>query len=427
LKPKLPQTLQRHPSEQLDHLPLQRQLEPLEVSLGLPGDEHPRPQVNAQPEAPQIVAAQRIEGEGHALAPTRDVHSDHVVVLEFLSGGHMCSIPQMRDSGKSAMGRGLGSIPVSLPLLPASYLALLALLLCMVACAVPVRHSKFIAAVPYATAPLPPRTKIFLVAGGVEVANFAEEVVAQRKLWLARGFEPDEIACYWSHPRRADLRGDLKQYRDLADDLRRCYPAATALLRRHLQQQAAQDLPFLYIYVTSHGNADILPVDVPLEQLSPAERDLFDQYVVQLGAGIGRGVSPSALARELRGGADPRDLAFSPAVLRELLQALPPTTPKFVVLQACHSGGFLVPDAIAGVSHLTAIAAARHDRTSFGCDAGAEFTYFGAVYLRRLLDMPGPPPALDWPALFALIRADVDLLERKVDVRRSLPVFVQTQ
>ncbi len=301
------------------------------------------------------------------------------------------------------------------------------LILCLVACAVPVRHAKFIAAVPYATAPLPPRTKIFLVAGGVEVANFAEEVIAQRNLWLARGFAPDEIACYWSQPRRADLRGDLKQYRDLADDLRHCYAASAALLRRHLRQQAGQELPFLYLYVTSHGNADILPLDVPLAQLSQVERDLFEQYVIQLGAGVGRGVSPFALARALRDGADPRDLAFSPGVLRELLQALPSTTPKYVVLQACHSGGFLLPDAIAGVSRLTAIAAARHDRTSFGCEAGAEFTYFGAVYLRRLLDMPGPPPALDWPALFALIRADVDRLERSVDVKRSLPVFVRTQ
>lgn len=306
-------------------------------------------------------------------------------------------------------------------------LLILCALLSVVACAVPVRHARFIAAVPYATAPLPPRAKIFLVAGGVEVANFAEEVIAQRDLWLARGFTPDEIACYWSQPRRADLRGDLKQYRDLADDLRHCYPASAALLRRHLQQQAGQALPFLYLYVTSHGNADILPVDVPLAQLSPVERDLFDQYVIQLGAGVGRGVSPFALARALRDGADPRDLAFSPAVLRELLQALPPNTPKYVVLQACHSGGFLLPDAIAGVSRLTAIAAARHDRTSFGCDAGAEFTYFGEVFLRRLLGMPGPPPALDWPALFALIRADVDRLERSVDVKRSLPVFMQTQ
>jgi hypothetical protein len=306
-------------------------------------------------------------------------------------------------------------------------LALALLLLCMVACAVPVRHGKFVAAVPYATAPLPERAKIFLVAGGVEVANFAEEVVVQRRLWLARGFAADEIACYWAHPRRGDLRGDLRQYRGLAGELADCYPAATAVLRAHLQQQAARDLPFVYLYVTSHGNSDLLSIDVPEDRLLPTERALFDQYAIQLGAGVGRGVLPGALALALRRGADPRDLVFSPAVLRELLRAFPPTTPKYVVLQACHSGGFLVPGAIAGVARLTAIAAARHDRTSFGCDSGSEFTYFGAAFLKHLIDRPGPPTAIDWRGLFAAVLADIDALERRADVQRSLPVFVQTE
>lgn len=299
--------------------------------------------------------------------------------------------------------------------------------LLLVACAVPVRHARFVAAVPYQTAPLPERAKIFLVAGGVEVANFAEEVVAQRALWQARGFAADEIACYWAHPRRGDLRGDLKQYRRLAAALRGCYPAATDVLRRHLQQQATRGLPFVYLYVTSHGIADILPVDAEPERLAPELRALFEQYVIQLGAGVGRGVSPRALGRALRGGADPRDLAFTPAVLRELLLAFPAQTPKYVVLQACHSGGFLLKDAISGVARLTGVAAARHDRTSFGCDAGAEFTYFGAVLLKWLIDTPGSPMQLDWPALFAQVRRDVDALERRVDVRGSLPLFVRTE
>lgn len=304
-------------------------------------------------------------------------------------------------------------------------LALLSLLL--VACAVPVRHGRYIAAVPYATAPLPARTKIFLVAGGVEVANFAEEVVAQRDLWLARGFKSDEIACYWTHPRRGDLRGDLRQYRRLAARLKNCYPASAAVLRRHLQQQASQTLPFLYLYVTSHGNADILPIDVPPEQLLPSERDLLDQYVIQMGAGVGRGVQPGALIAAMDLGVDPRDLAFSPAVLRELLDAYPASTPKYVVLQACHSGGFLLPDAVAGVTGLTAIAAARHDRTSFGCEAGAELTYFGKSYLDQLIIHPGSPTAIDWLALFKKVRAEIDALELQLGVRRSLPVFVRTR
>lgn len=285
----------------------------------------------------------------------------------------------------------------------------------------------------YHDAPLSPRAKIFLVAGGDEVANFAAEVIFQRRLWLARGFAADEIACYWARPAPAELRADRAQYHALADDLRACYPASTAVLRAHLQQASRADLPFLYLYVTSHGDAHLMPEGVPEDRLLPVERALFDQYAIQLGAGVGRGVEPVPLAMAVRRGADPDDLVFSPRVLRDLLLAFPPTTPKLVVLQACHSGGFLDDarperraDAIAGVAGLTAIAAARFDRTSFGCESGADMTYFGEVYSRLLAQhFPGPPPAINWKALFIALRAEISALEQEVDVRPSLPVFLK--
>ena len=266
---------------------------------------------------------------------------------------------------------------------------------------------------PYSAAALPPRTKIFLVAGGVEVANFAAEVVAQRRLWLARGVAPDEIACYWAQPGVAEVRADRRQYRALAAELRACYPASAALLRAHLRQQAARPLPYLYLYVTSHGDADILPVHVPKDSLLPGEREFFDQTVIQLGAGVGRGVLPGPLAQAMRSGADPHDLVLSPTFLRALLHLFPATMPKLVVLQACHSGGFLADarperrsQAITDVPGLTAIASARFDRTSFGCESGADMTYFGEIYLRLLARSPAADPhAVAWPALFAALAA----------------------
>ncbi len=284
---------------------------------------------------------------------------------------------------------------------------------------------------PYNLAPLPPRTKIFLVAGGVEVANFAAEVVAQRELWLARGLAPDEIACYWARPAAAELRADRRQYRALAAALRPCYPASAAVLRAHLRQQAARPLPYLYLYVTSHGDADILPPHVPEDSLLPGERDLFDQSVIQLGAGVGHGVQPGPIALAMRRGADPDDLVLSPKQLRALLHLFPATTPKLVVLQACHSGGFLAdarPErsahAITDVPGLTAIASARFDRTSFGCESGADMTYFGEIFTRLLARSPAADPrAVAWPALFAALAAEVAALERAVDVRASLPVL----
>lgn len=285
---------------------------------------------------------------------------------------------------------------------------------------------------PYNAAPLPPRTKVFLVAGGTEVANFAAEVVAQRELWLARGLAPDEIACYWARPGEADLRADRRQYRSLAASLRDCYPASAAVLRAHLTQQSRRSLPYLYLYVTSHGDADILPPHVPEDSLLPGERALFDQYVIQLGAGPGRGVEPGPLALAMRRGADPDGLVLSPRLLRGLLRLYPASTPKLVVLQACHSGGFLDDarperraDAIADLPGLTAIASARFDRTSFGCESGADMTYFGEIFTRLLAQgTAADPRAVAWPALFAALAAEVAALERAVDVRASLPMFV---
>ena len=295
-------------------------------------------------------------------------------------------------------------------------------------------HEQLIAATPYATAPLPPRAKIFLVAGGTEVANFAAEVVAQRRLWLARGHAPDEIACYWAHPLPAALRADQAQYLALAEDLRPCYRASAELLRVHLLQASRAELPFVYLYVTSHGDVDIMPEGVPEDSLLPSERALFEQYVIQLGGGVGAGVDPGALALAMRSGADPEGLVFSPRLLRDLLLGFPAATPKIVVLQACHSGGFLDEarperraDTIAGVPRLTAIAAARFDRTSFGCDSGAEMTYFGEVYTALLTRrLPADPTTLDWAALYRALRADIARIEREVDVRPSLPVFLTT-
>lgn len=51
-------------------------------------------------------------------------------------------------------------------------------------------------------------------------------------------------------------------------------------------------------------------------------------------------------------------------------------------ISACFSGGF-VPD-LAGDKRLV-MTAARHDRTSFGCNDAAEMTYFGKAYFREAL------------------------------------------
>ena len=55
---------------------------------------------------------------------------------------------------------------------------------------------------------------------------------------------------------------------------------------------------------------------------------------------------------------------------------------KVVVVSACFAGGFI--DAIKD-EHTLVIAAARHDRTSFGCSDDNDFTYFGRAFFKDAL------------------------------------------
>lgn len=293
------------------------------------------------------------------------------------------------------------------------------------ACGAPVSYHRFLARVPYHDAPLPSRAKIFLIAGGVDVANFAAEVVAQRALWRERGYADDEIACYWAAPSRAGFRGDRAQFRRLAGELRGCYPASAALVREHLTRAAGGSPPFLYVYVTSHGLTSLLPGHVPKDILPAAEGALLDQPTVQLGAGPGAGVEAEPLILALRAGAAADDLVFAPEGLRRALAAAPAGAPKLVVLQACHAGSFA--EALAQVPGAVGLMAARRDRTSFGCDPGREMTMFGAVYLRALAGRLGAerPPRVDWEALFREVEGAIAAAEREQATTPSLPVFVR--
>ncbi|WAS96330.1 C13 family peptidase [Nannocystis punicea] len=302
------------------------------------------------------------------------------------------------------------------------------LALALAGCGAPLAYTRYVEAVPYSTAPLPERAHVFLIAGGSDVANFAAEVAAQRELLIARGVQRDEIACYWAWPTREAFRRDRAQYRRLATELADCYPAATAVVREHLARAAARRPPFLYVYVTSHGLSSLLPSDVPKDLLEAPDAAMLDQYALQLGAGPGRGFHPAFLMTARRAGAPADDLVFSPGMLARSLQAFPVATPKIVVLQACHAGGFAA--ALAAVPGLVGLAAARHDRTSFGCDPGPDMTIFGAIYIRLLADRltaAAALPALDWPGLYQALQAQVASAEASHGATPSLPVFLESR
>ncbi len=125
------------------------------------------------------------------------------------------------------------------------------------------------------------------------------------------------------------------------------YPLATAAnLERALHGIAGKmdvDEDFLFLFLTTHGSRDhklyVALQPLPLDQITP-ER------------------------------------------LREALDAAGIHW-RVVVVSACYSGGFI--DALANPMSLV-LTAARADRTSFGCGAESDITYFGQAFLVEALN-----------------------------------------
>ncbi|MET0232188.1 MAG: C13 family peptidase [Rhodanobacteraceae bacterium] len=136
----------------------------------------------------------------------------------------------------------------------------------------------------------------------------------------------------------------------------------------------------LLVYVTTHGSADHeLLVDLaplPLNQIGPD--DLADA------------------------------LATKPGVRW-----------KVVVVNACYSGGFV--DALRDDSTLV-ITSARADRTSFGCGAGSDVTYFGKAFLTEALNR-----TTSFPDAFARAKKSVAEWEDRDKEEHSEPQIATTR
>jgi Peptidase C13 family len=91
-----------------------------------------------------------------------------------------------------------------------------------------------------------------------------------------------------------------------------------------------------------------------------------------------------------------------------------------IIVSACYSGS-LIP-ALQAPRRII-IAAARADRSSFGCDASSRHTFFGSA---ELLGFAEPHRSLH--QVFAAIRQDVTRMERAERYRASEPqVFVGSE
>jgi hypothetical protein len=86
---------------------------------------------------------------------------------------------------------------------------------------------------------------------------------------------------------------------------------------------------------------------------------------------------------------------------------------RVIVVSACYAGGFIEPLRDANT---IVIAAAAPDRTSFGCEADRDFTYFGEAYFRDALAQ-----TRSFTAAFELAKALVAKKEAAEKLTPSLP------
>jgi len=86
---------------------------------------------------------------------------------------------------------------------------------------------------------------------------------------------------------------------------------------------------------------------------------------------------------------------------------------RVIVVSACYSGGFIEP---LRDDNSIVITASAPDRTSFGCEPGRDFTYFGQAYFRDALAR-----TRSLTQAFELARADVSKQESAEGLEASLP------
>lgn len=288
---------------------------------------------------------------------------------------------------------------------------------------------------------LSPKAKIFLVAGGADIANFLQEVVDQREYFLQLGYQPDEIACYYVKPTQKQYAADQAQFASLAPKATGFYLAAPHVLYRHLQATAMHNPEFVYLYISSHGRQPLLPGITLTEQPRPDEVFLIQkhpefsgQFRLDLMGGPSGHMNLRMRVAALGDGVAPDHLFLTPKYLKKALSAFPAATPKVVVLQGCYSGGFvktdiksLENDTLNKMSNIVLLSASASDRQSFGCKVDSDYTYWGGLYVHTLRDeYASPIPETPWALVAASVEEKVDDLEIQLglpEAKASNPLY----
>ena len=104
---------------------------------------------------------------------------------------------------------------------------------------------------------------------------------------------------------------------------------------------------------------------------------------------------------------------LTPAKLGQMLKATCGDAPTVVLISACFSGQFLVPE-MAGKNRII-LTAARNDRPSFGCSAATTYTYWDECLIDNL------PHSRTWSELSGGVKACISEKETRLGFDPSYP------
>ena len=105
--------------------------------------------------------------------------------------------------------------------------------------------------------------------------------------------------------------------------------------------------------------------------------------------------------------------SISPKSLNKILDAACGKRPTVVLVSACYSGVFVGPEM--QKKNRIILTAARQDRTSFGCSAENEYTYWDSCLINSL------PVSESWKSLYGNIQQCVQTKESEGHFKPSLP------
>jgi hypothetical protein len=105
--------------------------------------------------------------------------------------------------------------------------------------------------------------------------------------------------------------------------------------------------------------------------------------------------------------------SITPRMLNRILDTACSERPTVVLISACYSGVFVGPSM--QKKNRIILTAAAQDRTSFGCAAENQYTYWDACLIDSL------PAAENWKSLYGTIQRCVETKESQGNFKPSLP------